>query len=290
MGFTDPVVGGVTLIRSAIQSADYAAGVSGWKISRDGTAEFNNTTIRGSLRITDPDGSFLYLHDDDPGVGVTAEFHPAPIGGQNVQSGFLTVSSAPAGPEDQVQLQLIGPTLDTGQTPASVEITYRDASGAYIVITGDTVEIAGALVMDAVYQFHGQEQMVSAAAVTAGTNTTAPDGVIRDMGGTGSQTSVTFQKKHTYTRVKIHLQGTCFATNTTTSINFYVRVQGTDYQVTAMAAAIGTERISFSGFLIIPAGLPAILDFPQARWSCTGVGTATRNTGDWLTLSVQEVP
>jgi hypothetical protein len=47
--FTNPVVGGNTLIRTAIQSQGFAPGVTGWQIARDGSAEFNNATIRGNL-------------------------------------------------------------------------------------------------------------------------------------------------------------------------------------------------------------------------------------------------
>lgn len=52
MAFSNPVVGGVKLIREAIQSPNYVTGVSGWTINRDGSAEFNNVTIRGSLVVT----------------------------------------------------------------------------------------------------------------------------------------------------------------------------------------------------------------------------------------------
>jgi hypothetical protein len=50
MSFTDPIVGGESkLIRSAIQSPNYIAGISGWTINRDGSVEFNNALIRGSV-------------------------------------------------------------------------------------------------------------------------------------------------------------------------------------------------------------------------------------------------
>lgn len=49
MQFNDEVVGGITLIRPAIQSPGYVAGVSGWIINDDGSAEFNNVTIRGTV-------------------------------------------------------------------------------------------------------------------------------------------------------------------------------------------------------------------------------------------------
>lgn len=45
----NPVVGGTVLRRAAIQSPNYVEGVSGWTINADGSAEFNDVTIRGSL-------------------------------------------------------------------------------------------------------------------------------------------------------------------------------------------------------------------------------------------------
>lgn len=53
MAFENPVVGGENgeLIRPSIQSPDYVAGVSGWTINRDGSAEFNDITIRGGAIV-----------------------------------------------------------------------------------------------------------------------------------------------------------------------------------------------------------------------------------------------
>lgn len=48
-----------------IQSPDYVPGVSGWAVFKDGSAEFNNVTIRGSEVI---DGSALY-YNPSPGAG-----------------------------------------------------------------------------------------------------------------------------------------------------------------------------------------------------------------------------
>lgn len=48
MQFQDDVVGGVTLIRPAIQSPNFVTGTTGWTINADGTAEFSDLTIRSS--------------------------------------------------------------------------------------------------------------------------------------------------------------------------------------------------------------------------------------------------
>jgi hypothetical protein len=52
------------LLITQIQSPDYVAGVSGWAIFQDGSAEFNNMTVRGVFNGTnfliDSDGIFFY--------------------------------------------------------------------------------------------------------------------------------------------------------------------------------------------------------------------------------------
>lgn len=53
MPFENPIVAGLKLLIRAIQSPDYDQGVSGWTINKDGSAEFNNLTIRGTFLGTD---------------------------------------------------------------------------------------------------------------------------------------------------------------------------------------------------------------------------------------------
>lgn len=49
-GFQNPPVGNQgILVRPAIKSPNYVLGISGWIINRDGTAEFNNVTVRGTI-------------------------------------------------------------------------------------------------------------------------------------------------------------------------------------------------------------------------------------------------
>lgn len=57
MQFDDPLVAGATLVRLAIQSADYVPGVSGWRIARNGDVEFNSGNFRGDVVVTAADGT-----------------------------------------------------------------------------------------------------------------------------------------------------------------------------------------------------------------------------------------
>lgn len=65
MQFQDELAGGVTLVRPALQSPNYAAGSAGWAVKVDGSAEFNNVTIRGA---TVAGGQALY-YNGTPAAG-----------------------------------------------------------------------------------------------------------------------------------------------------------------------------------------------------------------------------
>jgi hypothetical protein len=54
-GFNDPIIGGDgDLIRDRMRSPNYVAGVSGWDLEQDGSAEFNDLTARGNVLIGTP--------------------------------------------------------------------------------------------------------------------------------------------------------------------------------------------------------------------------------------------
>lgn len=60
----NPIVGGTALRIPQIQSPNYTPGSLGWVIKIDGSAEFNNLTVRGTFNGTDfilnSDGLFIY--------------------------------------------------------------------------------------------------------------------------------------------------------------------------------------------------------------------------------------
>lgn len=70
-GFANAVVGGAEfLIRSAIKSANYIATVSGWRIAKDGSAEFSNGTFRGTIIVG---GNTITL--DSTGIHIIGASH-----------------------------------------------------------------------------------------------------------------------------------------------------------------------------------------------------------------------
>src|SRR5215475_711890 len=71
-GFNNSIVGGVgNLIRTFIRSPNYVTGVSGWTINKDGSAEFNNLTIRGTFQgtlfVINNNGAFFYFPTEAAG-------------------------------------------------------------------------------------------------------------------------------------------------------------------------------------------------------------------------------
>lgn len=53
MAFSNPIVGGENkLIRDEIESQDYVANVSGWRIAKMGDAEFNDLIARGIIEVS----------------------------------------------------------------------------------------------------------------------------------------------------------------------------------------------------------------------------------------------
>jgi hypothetical protein len=82
MGFRNEIIGGAAaLIRAAIKSPDYVLGSAGWSINKDGTAEFNNLTVRGTFNGTDyvlnSSGAFFYSPSEGAG-NLVASIAPAP--------------------------------------------------------------------------------------------------------------------------------------------------------------------------------------------------------------------
>lgn len=57
MTFQNSILAGTTLVREAISSEGFVAGSSGWSIERDGDAEFNDVTVRGTVSISDSGGT-----------------------------------------------------------------------------------------------------------------------------------------------------------------------------------------------------------------------------------------
>jgi len=144
----DPVVGSTVLRRPAIQSPNYVAGSAGWTINQDGSAEFNNLTIRGTFAGTDfvinSDGSFFYSPSEGAGnlVASIAAASGVDQFGNNYVSG---VGSYQTGFASQLaggvvvfyHGSLAGGWIQGGQIETSSSGgLVLDAGGATVTVTG----------------------------------------------------------------------------------------------------------------------------------------------------------
>ncbi len=145
MAFSNPVVGGEggELIRDSIKSRNFQAGVSGWIIRRDGSAEFNNVVIRGSLIVTGDAQSANFV----PGVSGwrlrstgEAEFN----GNATVNNGTITggiIQTSTTG--ERIVLRIISgtPTIEfydgTNPLPATISAYDLGGNGGLQILTGD---------------------------------------------------------------------------------------------------------------------------------------------------------
>lgn len=67
------------LIKQSIRSPNFVSGVSGWAVFKDGSAEFNNATFRGTVVISSATQSIL-IYNGTPAAG-NLIFSIAPVGG-----------------------------------------------------------------------------------------------------------------------------------------------------------------------------------------------------------------
>jgi hypothetical protein len=127
--FNNDLAGGVTLVRPALQSPDYQTGVSGWAIMIDGSAEFNNVTIRGATQVG---GTSLY-YSGAPALGnlllsIAGAAGADEFGNNYVQG--LGVYGADG------QLSADGPNLTvTGSNGSAVSINTGGAGQANLYLT-----------------------------------------------------------------------------------------------------------------------------------------------------------
>lgn len=161
MPFLDPILGGNTLIRDAIQSQDYVAGTSGWAIMADGTAEFNDIIINGGggtgrvvidgdiIKVFDSTGNLVIQMDGTNGIQLSPNlnavgtavltldpgnpevaFRPATDGGFAYEIGGV-LSGDMGNPNYNAWLKLFSPRRSIAFDPQTfLQLTSGLASGA----------------------------------------------------------------------------------------------------------------------------------------------------------------
>lgn len=316
MPFGQPIVGGIVLVRPAIQSPDYQPGLSGWSINYDGSAEFNNITVRGTLNVTDPDGSYVKIYDERPGDGAIIEFHLPTAAGINQTPGFVQTGVDPI--FGTKGMSLIGPTYGAVPPPASIisltpGFAVFDATSMSFVTRGDW-EVAFELTPNnftIMFQVQYPTGNVVCNGIDArGTVTVSGDGGLNTrqvtasgeginvLAGAGTvaalgfvnmpvTSSFTFRKQYAATRIKVSMAVDAFSTAVNTVGQYGVLINGVDYPITDLTLNTANNHGQASGFDRVAAGLAAGNYTIQGRWQRTaGAGTVT--AGGRLSISAEE--
>jgi hypothetical protein len=135
MTFGDPIVGGNTLIRDAIQSQDYVLDVSGWAINADGSAQFFNVTIIGdSITVNGSDGSMVQVHNISSQARI--DLTPPPESG-HVTSAPAQISAFVFNPDIVPVLGLMSPQFD-GLATSTINLIGNSSTGSGTSIQIDT--------------------------------------------------------------------------------------------------------------------------------------------------------
>lgn len=142
INFKSNLVAGTVLTRSAIQSPNYVAGVSGWTINQDGSAQFNNVSFLGLVFASN---IAFDATNPSPNNGYARTAYGALVGGYD--------SLVAPGPPDRTYMTLITPeyankprmALDLysqpgdGSTAASAKF-YDTSSATHLTVSPTTVK------------------------------------------------------------------------------------------------------------------------------------------------------
>lgn len=153
MSFNNSVIGGAAaLIRAAIKSPNFVTGSAGWQISKDGSAEFNSLTIRGTFQgtnfVINSVGMFVYNGAPAKGTLILAIAETSGVDafGNNYGQGFnVGVWSASTGN----QLQHFG--IDNNgkvyvANTAGLTVTYIDSDTGALLVYDSTGQALGHLI------------------------------------------------------------------------------------------------------------------------------------------------
>lgn len=146
-GFNNPVLGGGgALVRDSAHSPDYAAGVDGWSIDKDGSAEFNDVTVRGVFRL--PSAYQARMTDllTNPGFGSTGVFvefgtgeWDRPVFETFSNSALIQVLMEGYNNNTAVSTLRLGHRVYSGPSatgPWTLEVDFNQSNGACVSNTG----------------------------------------------------------------------------------------------------------------------------------------------------------
>lgn len=312
MGFSNPIVGGGgNLILPAIRSPNYVPSSAGWTINRDGSAEFADLIITGGeIKVTDPDGSYVRIYDQNPGDGAVIEMQPADVPGKTIAPAYiLTRSFSSFASIDMVSPDFNGapgaslslasiegpPTtygwaqLDADEVSHNCTLFYVFNGGAdprQFQVLHNPGEPSSILVDETVLGFNvANIHMIdppAPAGLTSGTPITI----------TGASTT-TFDKDNDDTQVEVTMSaGGYINAGAGASVTFGILISGGigDFSICKGSFSVLSNRSQFSGTRLIPAFAAGSYTITPRWFRSAGTSTVIMDAADAsLTVGLREV-
>lgn len=144
--FKKAITAGVTLVREAIQSQNFVAGSSGWRIAANGDAEFNNLTARGELIVGPNPGQHIRVGLDSISRPVI-EFSTG--GALETDPGF--VRTTPPSQPNESALELSAPlngNAPVGSIRPEIDLTSWAGSQSLINLWADLILTNNPILLD----------------------------------------------------------------------------------------------------------------------------------------------
>lgn len=130
----EPIAAGDgSLIYPALKSPDFSAGATGWRIGRDGTAEFNNVFVRGEFIVNGANGGYISIVDNEDDVAVINLMPEFPAVGQDSGGiyAFNTVFNPGLPSEKQVATTSITSPRFATWGDASIKVNSQSDDGVF---------------------------------------------------------------------------------------------------------------------------------------------------------------
>jgi hypothetical protein len=139
MPFGNPIMSGPVLVRNAMQSENYVAGVSGWMIARDGSFEFSGGTFRGTVVVDGPNNTSIEINpsNGDPVIYFWPDDVGPPAATQSISPGVVYVFTSDFA--TQRYSMIMASPNPNGGSPAQVILTSSDKAAS----VEPTIELSG---------------------------------------------------------------------------------------------------------------------------------------------------
>lgn len=327
-GFSNPIVNAAgTLIKTLIKSANYVAGTLGWQISKDGNAEFNLGSFRGSVTVTAANGSKIVIDASQP---YPTMFFYSKDGTNYSQLSLINAISATAadfwissgqwapaidGIFRAIRLYMSGAQNDHarfsidrvsdgsamgGRVSVHVDkalLGYRNDSAVPAQVYDLVIDNTGKGVLTAPGGlFANGTQVLSNEAIYTNLGLTAPYAGNQQTAGPDimpGNPGLTFTKKYNATRLSITIHGT-FYTNGSAGALFGVNIAGSgNWWITGIAATNpgNFNHLAYSGVVLVSAPMNAGVYTITTIWGKSGgAGYLLVDSGDFLSMTVREIP